>query len=49
MTKNIGMLLLSIWMILQGLVALLGLSFASMGPVLGILALVGGIFILIGR
>jgi len=47
-TKNIGFLLLSIWLILTGLIAL-GVGLAGLAPVLAILALLAGIFILIGR
>jgi len=46
-TKNIGLILLAIWLILTGLSA-----FASLGaltPILAILAIAAGIFILIGR
>jgi hypothetical protein len=45
-TKNIGMLLLAVYLICVGLVTLLGLS---IGYIAGIIALVAGIFILIGR
>ena len=45
-TKNIGMLLLAIYLILVGLVTLLGLS---IGYIAGIVALLAGIFILIGK
>lgn len=45
-TKNIGMLLLAIYLILVGIVTLTG---AGVGYVAGIIALVAGIFILIGR
>lgn len=47
-TKNIGMLLLAIYLILVGIIALvpaIGIPFI----VTGILALVAGIFILIGK
>lgn len=47
--RNIGMLLLAIWLILYGLIALFSLSFSGLGLIMGILALVAGIFILIGR
>ncbi len=46
-TRNIGMLLLSIWLILTGLSAFA--SMAGLAPVLAILAIAAGIFILIGR
>lgn len=48
-TKNLGMLLLGIWLILQGLIALFSLSFSGLGIVMGLLALLAGILILIGR
>jgi uncharacterized membrane protein HdeD (DUF308 family) len=48
-TKNIGFLLLAIWLILYGLIALFSLSFKGLDVVMGILAIAAGIFILIGR
>ena len=45
-TKNLGMLLLAIYLICVGLVGLVGLS---LGIVPAILAIVAGILILIGR
>ena len=47
-TRNIGFLLLSIWLILTGLAAFVP-AVAGLGPVLAILAIAAGIFILIGR
>ena len=49
LTKNLGMLLLGIWLVLTGLIALLGLSFAGLPVIMAILALAAGILILIGR
>ncbi|MEP6778184.1 MAG: hypothetical protein ABI944_06985 [Chthoniobacterales bacterium] len=46
-TKNIGMLLLAIYLILVGLMALFAVVIPSV--IMGILALAAGIFILIGR
>jgi uncharacterized membrane protein HdeD (DUF308 family) len=48
-TKNIGMLLLSIWLILYGLIALFSFSFKGLDVVMGILAIAAGILLLIGR
>jgi hypothetical protein len=48
-TRNIGMLLLAIWLILSGLIALLSLSFAGLGLIMGLLAIAAGVFILLGR
>ena len=47
-TKNIGMLLLAIYLILVGIMALIP-SIAIPGMIMGILAFAAGIFILIGR
>jgi hypothetical protein len=47
-TRNIGMLLLAIYLILIGLAALIP-GFPSLGIVPAILAILAGIFILIGR
>jgi hypothetical protein len=48
-TKNIGMLLLSLWLILYGLIALFSFSFKGLDVVMGILAIAAGILLLIGR
>jgi hypothetical protein len=45
-TKNIGMLLLAIYLILVGLIGVFGFHF---GFITGIIALIAGIFILLGR
>jgi hypothetical protein len=45
-TKNIGMLLLAIYLILVGLVTIFGLG---IGYIAGTVALIAGIFILIGK
>jgi hypothetical protein len=47
--NNIGFLLLAIWLILTGLIALFSLSFNGLGVIMGILAIAAGIFILLGR
>ena len=47
--RNLGMLLLAIWLILEGLVSLLALSFAGIGLLLGIFALAAGVAILLGK
>ena len=46
-TRNIGMLLLAIFLIVWGLVQLLGIG--GLGAILAILAVAAGIFILLGR
>ena len=49
MIKNLGMLLLGVYLMATGAMPVLGLSFVSMGIVLGVLAMAAGSFILIGR
>lgn len=46
-TRNIGMLLLAIFLIAWGLVQLLGIG--GLGVILAIIAIAAGIFILLGR
>jgi hypothetical protein len=48
-TRNIGMLLLSIWLILTGLIPVLNLSFSGLGTAMAVLAVAAGVLILIGR
>lgn len=49
LTKNLGMLLLGIWLILNGLIALLSFSFQGLPLIMAILALAAGALILVGR
>jgi hypothetical protein len=48
-TKNIGMLLLAIYLILVGIIGIFGVSLGAAAIVVPILALVAGILILIGK
>ncbi len=45
--KNAGVVLLSIWLILTGLIGLVGLNFANLGLLMGLLALVAGVVIVL--
>ena len=47
--RNLGMLLLAVWLILEGLVSLLNLSFSGIGMLLGLLALAAGVVLLLGK
>ena len=47
--KNLGMLLLAIWLILEGLILLFSLSFSGLGIIMGLLALVAGVLLLLDR
>jgi len=48
-TRNLGMLLLGIWLIATGLIPLLNLGFSGLGTVMAVLAIAAGALILIGR
>jgi hypothetical protein len=49
LTKNLGMILLAIWLILQALLSLFSISFPGSGIVLAILALAAGVLLLLRR
>jgi hypothetical protein len=49
LTKNLGMLLLGIWLILTGLIQLLSLSFSGLGTLMAIFAIAIGVLIALGR
>jgi len=46
-TKNIGFLLLAVWLILTGLSTFI--SMGGFGTILSLLAIAAGVFILLGR
>ena len=45
--RNVGMMLLAIWLILYGLAGMIALGLPS--PLMAVLALVAGILIIVGR
>jgi hypothetical protein len=47
-TRSIGMIVLAVWLILTGLLSLVGFSFPNQDIVLSLLALIAGILILLG-
>ena len=49
LTSNLGMLLLGIWLVLTGLISLIGLHFSGLGVIMSVLALVAGILMIVGR
>ncbi len=49
LARNVGMLLLSVWLILTGLVPLFHLSFSGLHIVMAILAIAAGALIVVGR
>ena len=48
-TKNLGMLCLSAWLILTGLIPLVNLSFSGLGTIMEILAIAAGVLLLLGK
>ncbi len=48
-TKNLGLLLLGIWLIATGALAFVRVSFADMGAILSALAIAAGVLLLLGR
>lgn len=49
LNKNLGMLVLAIWLIINGLVPLLHLTFSGLGTIMAVLAIIAGALILIGK
>ncbi len=49
LTRNLGMLLLGIWLIITGLIPLLNFGFNGLGTLMAILAIVAGALIMLGR
>jgi len=47
--KNLGMILLGVWLVATGLISLLHLGFRGLFTGMGILAVAAGVLILIGR
>jgi hypothetical protein len=49
LTRNFGLLLLAIWLILTGLIPLLNLSFSGLRILMAVLAIAAGALIALGR
>ena len=47
--KNLGMVLLGIWLIMTGLIPLLHFNFQGLPLIMSILAIAGGALLLLGR
>jgi len=48
-TKNIGMLLLGVWLIVTGLLYLVSFTFPGLSLVMALLAIAAGVLIVLGR
>jgi len=49
LTKNLGMLLLGIWLIVTGLLHVVSIPVPAIGTILAVLAIAAGVLILLGR
>jgi hypothetical protein len=49
MKRSLGMLLLGVYLVLRGLMTFLPISFPGIAVVLGLLALIAGILLILGR
>ena len=49
MKKNLGLLLLGVWLLFHGLAEVVHLSFSGLGTVMAIIAIVAGALIIVGR
>src|SRR4051812_37883111 len=49
LTKNLGMVLLGIWLIVTGLLQVTSIPIQGLGTIMAILAIAAGILILLGR
>jgi hypothetical protein len=49
LTKNLGMLLLGIWLIVTGLLHVVSIPIPAIGTVLALLAIAAGVSLLLGR
>jgi hypothetical protein len=49
LTKNLGFLLLGIWLIVTGLISVLSFTFAGLSLIMAVLAIAAGVLILLGR
>ena len=49
MRKNLGMLLLGVWLILEGVIPLIHLSFSGLSTVMAVLAIAAGALIITGK
>jgi len=47
--RALGNILLAVWLILEGLISLLNLSFSGSDLIMAILAIVAGVMLLLGR
>ncbi len=49
LNRNVGLQLLGVWLILNGLIPMLDLSFSGLGTIMMALAIASGILIIVGK
>jgi hypothetical protein len=47
--RHLGVLLLGVWLVLRGIIPLINLNFTGLSLIMGILALLAGVFILVSQ
>ena len=47
--RNLGLMLLAVWLILSGLINLIGLHFAGLAILMGVLAIIAGVLLILGK
>jgi uncharacterized membrane protein HdeD (DUF308 family) len=47
--KNIGLLLLGVWLLLHGLISIINLHFSGLPVLMGALAIIAGVLLIIRR
>ena len=48
-TRNLGFMLLGLWLIATGLIPLLNVSFSGLGTIMAVVAVAAGALIIVGR
>ncbi|MBN1379729.1 MAG: hypothetical protein JXA04_10905 [Gammaproteobacteria bacterium] len=47
--KNIGLLLVGVWLLLHGLISIINLHFSGLPVLMGVLAIIAGVLLIIRR
>lgn len=49
MKKNLGLVLVGVWLVIHGLTQLVSFNFSGLGTVMAILAIIAGALVIVGR
>lgn len=49
MKKNLGLVLVGVWLVMHGLTQLVSFNFSGLGTVMAILAIIAGALVIVGR